>query len=314
MAWVSPALLPIALLLSGTGQDMPLLAPQPAAPDPTATTIALTEVQDRMTVPVQIDGRGPYRFIIDTGAERTVISRELAGTLALAAGPSINVTSMSGTSRVATVIVPSVTLSSVPNIGRINAPALDAVHLGAAGLLGIDTLQDHRIEIDFDNGTMAVTPSVKRKRGSRGPVGDIVVQAKSLLGQLIVTDAEFDGHPVRIILDTGSPVSIANDAFRRLARRSTAHFEPLQLTSATGGVVNTDYARVDRLRVGSIEFVGMPIAFAQVAPFRRFGLEKRPAILLGMNALKFFRRVQIDFPNREVRFSLPRRDRMARRA
>ncbi len=314
MAWVAPIALPLALLIAGTGQDVPLPAvPQPAAPDPAATTIALTQLEERMTVPVQIDGGGPYRFIIDTGSERTVISRELAGRLQLAAGRSVNVTSMSGTSRVATVILPSVTLSSVPHIGRIEAPALEAAHLGASGLLGIDTLKDHRIEIDFDADTMAVTPSFKRKRTDRALPGEIVVRAKSLLGQLIVTDAEFAGQPVRVIIDTGSPVSVANTAFRRLARRTTGRFTPLELTSATGGTIVADYARVDRLRVGSIEFVGMPIAFSEVAPFKRFGLERKPAILLGMNALKFFRRVQIDFPNREVRFRLPRGDRMAYR-
>ncbi|MBA2770996.1 MAG: aspartyl protease family protein [Sphingomonas sp.] len=42
---------------------------------------------ERMTVPVSIGGRGPYRFVVDTGAERTVISRELARELSLDAGP-----------------------------------------------------------------------------------------------------------------------------------------------------------------------------------------------------------------------------------
>jgi hypothetical protein len=50
----------------------------------------------------------------------------------------------------------------------------------------------------------------------------------------------------------------------------------------------------------------MPIAFADVAPFERFGLVKRPALLLGMDALRSFRRVDIDFPNRQVRFLMPK--------
>ena len=56
----------------------------------------------------------------------------------------------------------------------------------------------------------------------------------------------------------------------------------------------------------------MPVAFADVAPFERFGLTKRPALLLGMDALRIFRRVDIDFPNRQVRFLMPEGTRLPR--
>ena len=305
-----PALFPFALLLAGSAQDV-LPTPDPSVADP--TTLALTEVSERMTVPVQIAGAGPYRFIIDTGSERTVISRQLATRLGLAEGNMVNVVAMSGVSRVGTVLIPSLSLSSVPSIGVIHAPALDANHLGGMGLLGIDTLQNHRITIDFEAGTMSVAPAVKRQRSEPRESGEIVVRARSLFGQLIVTDADVDGRQVRVVLDTGSPVSIGNAALRRLLTRHSGKLEPLVMTSATGGEVHTQYTRVDKLRVGGIEFKGMPIAFADVAPFERLGLDKKPAMLLGMNAMKFFRRVEIDFPNREVRFKMPRGGRVTYR-
>jgi hypothetical protein len=37
----------------------------------------------RMTVPVTIGGEGPFRFMLDTGAQATVVSRALADRLAL---------------------------------------------------------------------------------------------------------------------------------------------------------------------------------------------------------------------------------------
>ena len=302
-----PALLPIALLLAGSAQDV---LPPPDLPAPDLTTIAFLEVSDRMTVPVQIGTTGPHRFIIDTGAERTVISRQLANTLGLARGRTVNVVAMSGVSRVGTVLIPSLSMSSVPSIGVIHAPALDAYHLGGMGLLGIDTLQHHRITMDFETATMSVAPAVKRTQREKREPGEIVVRAKSMLGQLIVTDADVDGQQVRVVLDTGSPISIGNAALRRLLSRHSGTLEPLDMTSATGGLVRTQYTRVDKLRIGGIEFKSLPIAFANVAPFERFGLGKKPAMLLGMNAMKFFRRVEIDFPNREVRFQMPRGERV----
>ena len=42
------------------------------------------ERDDRMTVPVHVSGQGPFRFLVDTGADHTAISREIAGRLGLA--------------------------------------------------------------------------------------------------------------------------------------------------------------------------------------------------------------------------------------
>lgn len=316
MIGVLSAFWPVVLSLTAQLQAVPASVPpgsDPAPIDTAALTIALLEKNDRMTVPVQIANAGPYRFVIDTGSERTVISRELAGRLGLVAGRPVNVTAMSGTTRVGTVVIPSLQLSDVPAVGEIQAPALGALDLGALGLLGIDTLRDHKVVINFDGQTMQVTPSAKRSRHLPAARDEIVVRAKSLLGQLIVTDAEFEGSPIRVVIDTGSPVSIGNLAMKRLVSRHSYKVEPLEMTSATGGKVQTQYALVNKIQVGRIEFNAMPVAFADVAPFEKFGLDRRPAMLLGMNSLKFFRQVDIDFANREIRFKKPRGDRMAQR-
>src|SRR5688500_6043122 len=52
------------------------------------------DAQERMTVPVSISGRGPFRFLVDTGAERTVISAELARQLGLGSGAKPTLHSM----------------------------------------------------------------------------------------------------------------------------------------------------------------------------------------------------------------------------
>ena len=314
MALVPPSLLSLALLLTGVGQIVPPAGAPGAADAPPESTIAIGSHADRMTVPVQIAGAGPYRFIIDTGAERTVISRELAGTLGLAVGREVSIVAMTGVSRVGTVTIPSLSVSTIAPTEAIQAPALAANDLGGQGLLGLDTLRDHKVLIDFDASTMALAPSTKRERGGADRRSDeIVVHARSTMGQLIVTDAEFEDRQIRVVIDTGAAISVGNSALRRLVARQASRLKPITMTSVTGEALTADYAQVDKVRVGGIEFVGLPIAFADAPPFERFGLVKRPALMLGMDALKFFRRVAIDFPNREVRFQMPRADRLARR-
>jgi len=97
-------------------QPQPQLQPQPQpSPEPTPDEVLAIgrDAPGRMTVPVKIGAQGPWPFTIDTGAERTVISRELASLLALPPGPRVRLTAMAGTSEVDTVRIPEITSSSV---------------------------------------------------------------------------------------------------------------------------------------------------------------------------------------------------------
>ena len=64
------------------------------------------DIGDRMTVSVSVSGQGPYRFLVDTGAERTVISRELAHRLRLEDGKDAILHSVMGANDVNTVPFP----------------------------------------------------------------------------------------------------------------------------------------------------------------------------------------------------------------
>lgn len=292
----------LGLLLLATTADRNVPIPQEDAAD----TLVLATDDTRMTVPVSIAGAGPYQFVIDTGAQRTVISRELAATLGLSRGRDVRLTAMTETSEVGTAIIPSISVSRLGG-ERIEAPALAQRHLGAPGMLGIDALQGHALSIDFDTNTMAVRPSSTRARARRIYAADeVVVQARNLFGQLVVTDARYRGTRIRVVLDTGSPVSIGNAALRKLVAKR-AHMQEIALTSVTGGTLVATYTQIDRIELGTIVIENLPVAFADAAPFKLFQLTERPAILLGMDALALFRRVDIDFANRELRLTRQRR-------
>lgn len=267
-----------------------------------------------MTVPVTIGAAGPYRFVVDTGAERTVIARELATRLGLAPGRSVHVTAMAGSARYGTVVIPDLRIGS-PGPGArlsargIEAPALVARNLGAAGLVGIDTLQGHAVTIDFAAQAMTVVPSTRRLRKERFGPDDIVIHARNLFGQLVVTDATYHGHRVRVVIDTGADTSMGNLALRRLVRLGATPLPQISLLSVTGATLPADLAVLDRVRIGDTGFANLPVAFADAAPFTRLGIADRPALLLGMDAIRMFGRVRIDFANRELRLAQPKAER-----
>ena len=263
-----------------------------------------TDREDRMTVAVQVAGGGPYRFLVDTGSERTVISRDLAHRLRLVDGRNVTVHSVIGSSGVRTVDIPSLMIGSRP-FAVFGAPALEASHIGADGMLGVDSLRKQRVLFDFKSGTMSVMPAQVRIEPIDRDV--IVVRARSRRGRLIFTEARLNGQKVVIIVDTGSQVTIGNLTLQRKLQRKRllTSSQPVTLHSVTGETMIADMAMVDNVDVGGFQLKELPVAFADAYIFKQLDLAHKPTLLLGMNALRAFDQVSIDFAARKVRFVLP---------
>lgn len=262
------------------------------------------DTSSRLTVPVTINGGGPYHFVVDTGAERTVISRELADRLVLAPSTPVTLLSVSGTDQVETAMVPELRLtSSRSRLYDLQAPVLSEYNLGASGILGIDSLQTKRVVMDFQAMRMSISDA---SRSAVRHEDEIIVTARRRLGQLILVDADVNGQKVNVIIDTGSAVTIGNPILRRKLqeRNRLGVSTPIRITSVTGVETIADYTSIKRIRLGGVTMTSMPIAFADLQIFHRLGLEGKPSLLLGMDALRMFDRVSIDFANRNVRFIL----------
>jgi hypothetical protein len=261
--------------------------------------LRIGERTDRMTVPVSIGPHGPFPFIVDTGAERSIVSRELAGYLKLAPGAPARLFDFTGPADVTTVKVPSLSVGAL-GTPSIEAPQLLMANIGAPGVLGIDALQGQKVVLDFNRRRMMLKPA--RRHAS----GDMVLPALSRTGQLIVTRAWYGDTPIAVVIDTGSWLSVGNSAMLRLLERPPKSYGRVVMTSVTGRSFSADFVSIAKVRIGSVRFDNFGMVFADVPPFERFGLGDRPALILGMSSLKLFRRVELDFLNREVAFTLPR--------
>jgi len=279
----------------------------PGQVDNTTTTDEVAigrDVGDRMTVDVSVGGRGPYRFLVDTGAERTIISRELAHRLRLEDGKNAILHSVIGVNDVNTVFIPHLQVSNNV-ISVVDAPALLASNIGADGMLGIDSLRSQRVLFDFKANTMSITPAARRAEKLDGQT--IVVRARARQGRLIFTQAQIDGQRVTVIVDTGSQVTIGNIALQRALTKRRLLTVPNQVTieSVTGEKLSAGVAEIKRLELGEVRIEDLAVAFADAHIFKQLDLKNEPALLLGMNAMRAFDRISIDFASKKVRFVLP---------
>jgi predicted aspartyl protease len=267
------------------------------------------EMYNRMTVPVRLSGAGPFRFIVDTGANRTAISSELASRLNLAAGQSGEMHSTTGVSTVATARLPELQLTRKA-VKQIDAPLLQSANIGADGILGTDSLALQRVEFDFQAQTMAVVPA--NTPDFREEPGTIIVEARRKNGRLIVTEATANGRDIVVVVDTGSQVTIANEALRKVLKRSDLlpQTYPVDLISVTGDKLNGDYMFLRDLEIGGVGLKNLAVVFAPAHTFHQLNLDDKPAILLGMNAMRAFKKVSIDFAHRRLRVMLPQTSEM----
>src|SRR5215213_2435094 len=169
------------------------------------------DAAERMTVPVLLSGHGPYRFLVDTGANRTAISREVASSLKLVSGGGASLHDAAGVSSVSTATVPTLQLTSKA-IRNVDAALLESANMGADGILGTDSLRAQRVLFDFEAQTLSIVPSAAPD--FKVEPGTIVVQGSRKNGRLVVTDATANNRPLTVVVDTGSQYSIGNSALR----------------------------------------------------------------------------------------------------
>jgi hypothetical protein len=270
---------------------------------PDAEQIAIAQDRlERMTVLVRIDKGGPYEFIIDTASQRTILSTEIAGALALDIEDEVTIVALAGSTVVQTVFVPSLTLGK-RSYESLISPTFRAANIGADGVLGLDSLQGQRILFDFVARHISVedTSEPLKSRSRR----EIVVTARRRSGQLIFTNATIAGVQTSVIIDTGGQLSIGNKALQRRLRLKSSAMAQTSLVDITGRSVKADYGVAEELLIGRARFGIIPIAFADIAPFKALKLDKKPALFLGMDALRKFDRVAIDFANRKIYFLIP---------
>jgi predicted aspartyl protease len=303
-AWLAGAILSPRLARAAIverGQDTRLPPMQDYTPP--ATIATMLDLFYRMTAPVKLNGQGPYAFVVDTGANQTVISQELADALAL---PRTDPAPLHGVAGVQ--IASAVRASSLDVGGRIQTDAILSVlpqaAIGAEGMLGVDGLEDQRLTLDFKDKRLRIEAS----RQARRDPSDVTVAAVLRSGRLTIVDASLGGVLVNAFLDSGAQRTIGNNALRALALQISpeSRWATAPIISSTGQTIQGEIAILQSLRVGGLKFTNTPVAFADLHIFRLWNLMERPAILLGVDLLSRFSSVSIDFARAEVRFHLPR--------
>ena len=266
-----------------------------------------SESDKRLTTAVYINGTGPYRFLVDTGAERTLLAAEIAAQLGLPRGRRVIVEGITRGEPAVLVEIARLRMGSLV-CPPLQVPVLPRAMMKVDGYLGLDVLDRHRVVVDFRARTLSVTRPQGFFAALWAHSDEAIVRTLGSSGRLRATDCLVNGVRAAAFVDTGAEVSVSNPALYAALLQHTATHQivggRVGLSGVTGGMIIGRELNVDDIRVGDLHLTYTPLVVAPLQVFDVWGLSAQPALLFGMDCLRRFARVSIDYRRKELRFEL----------
>lgn len=288
----------VAFAAAGVASAECEYAPAPvlvAAPEGEVSGRTGMDSHGRMVAPVSVNGRGPFRFIVDTGANRSVLSLALAEQLGLTPNGSGDVHSVHGVVTAPLVGVDSLRYGGM-QLANEELPLLQGqVLAGEQGLLGVDGMRNLRLRMDFERGCIEITPS----RSARRLRGWATIRGELRFGHLVVVRGSINGLHVNLLLDTGSDSTLANQALRDAlsarVRRDRVRVDYTVAYTAGQPVVLDSAILVPSLMMGPLEVRNITAYVGNFHIFQLWDMMDEPTLLIGMDVLSQARGVAIDY-------------------
>ncbi len=293
------------IALAATGAPLSqALAQTLATEEPPTEFGAGRDGYEHMLAPVSVNGQGPFQFLMDTGANTSCVSRDLAERLMLTGTAPARIHTVVSVRERPTVLIDRLQVGDRSR-KAVRAAALP-LNKGLDGVLGVDWLEGQRLVLAFKAKSISIAHSVRDVAAD----GSVIVPARRRMGQLTIVDADLNGRPISAMVDSGSQMTIANSPLRALVaadnRRSGASdtYPQVGMETLAGEPFSGEMLYLPFLRLGGLQLGNVPVVHANMHVFDLWGLKDKPALVLGMDLLTQFDTVSLDFGRSQVRFDL----------
>lgn len=304
--WILAYLLPCSQALAQGDPAAPQAIDEVvvSAPEPRYVAPTTRDRIGRIWAPVLINGKGPYRLVLDTGATRSAVIQRVvvdAG-LPLRAKP-VRLRGVTGSAIVPAVLADTLEFGELV-IENVTLPVVADAFGGADGVLGGEGMKDKRIHIEFLKDRI----SIVRSHSAAAPAGFSTVPFKYGVNRGMRVEARVGPVRTTALIDSGAQVTVGNLALREaLARRRGA---PDQFDDAIIGVTE-DVQQAVRVRIpnivaGDLLVKNAEIMFSDLHIFEHWRLVSKPALIIGMDVLGALDTLVIDYRRNELQIKVRR--------
>ena len=275
-----------------------------------ASLFALPTTHDhigRVVVAAMVNGKGPFRFIVDTGATNSTVSPRLVQELGLqpTGAASIVLNGITGTAQVSAVTLDRLQAGDL-SVDQLVAPVVWApVMAGADGILGAAGLTGRSLTVDFQRNTVRISRGVEM--AVRGEA--LKIHATRVTHGLMTLSMQIGGVRGLAVIDTGSERTLGNLALRdalKLRTRTGAVALVTSVYGATEQVERGEIWRAPTILIDTMRINDVQVVYGDFHIFKVWEMENTPAMIVGMDILGTVASLGIDFKNADVYFTSSR--------
>ncbi|MDP3739164.1 MAG: aspartyl protease family protein [Hyphomonadaceae bacterium] len=253
---------------------------------------AWTDTFGRPTAKVRLNGKGPFRFLVDTGSTTTVLAARLSEVVG---APMIGTAIVNGTTGTAEMPIATMATLETGVVTKTNVRVAIISDRGLAredGILGADVFAGRRLNFDIQNKTVTVDSSKRQSRFA--PVSNLRVRN----GLLAEIDGRIGTIPVKLMLDTGAQHCIGNMPLQRALERAyprQRRVDSVKVVGVTGHTIIGNFFELPKVdfRKFAVKDAGAVMADAPI--FQVWNLDRDPALIVGVNLLARLAGFSIDY-------------------
>ena len=264
--------------------------------------------QPLILLPVEVNGEGPFEFILDTGAGTSLLSSELGQTLGIKILASKEGQSAGGAVSVSLAKVSSLAVASA-KLDDVDVGLVDLSHIGKTvgakidGDLGYNFLKHFRITLDYCKSEIRLDdPRRFELAGQSAAVTQVGMRLASPAKPLILVDVYANGRgPFQFAIDTGTSTTAITP---ELAKQ-------LDVASSPIGAVTTGSAHVDvtagvlqSFQVGGARIDNLAVIVADFFAMLSNAIGAKLDGIVGYNFLRNYK-VALDYPNETLSLLTP---------
>lgn len=267
----------------------------------------------RVSTDVFLDGKGPFSFVLDTASSRTMLFEHLSQKLGLAPS-SPEPLKVYAMNKIGTALpvepgplgldkqsIPGLTMGVLPD----DLPPAEGTQ-AADGILGLDALSHYFMVMDHDTlQVKLMDPSDPSAAAYREWPSERLTayQARDLDISFWWMTARFGGKPVTALLDMGSGITMLNwQAAEQLGVHRSDFLKtkvPQELRDALGTLEPVVLMKGLAIAVDDHTFPDQTVIVANAKVFQYFGLDERPAAIIGPALLRS-NSLAIDFGKKRI--------------
>jgi predicted aspartyl protease len=259
--------------------------------------------QPLILLPVQVNGDGPFEFILDTGAGTSLLSSDLAKKLKIKIISTKEGQSAGGKISVSLAKVDSLAVGQA-KLDDVDVGIVDLTHIGNTigtkidGDIGYNFLKHFRITIDYHDCEIRLDEPRRIQRLGRSSKAEVPMRLASLAKPLLLVDVHANGHgPFQFAIDTGtSTTAIAPELARQLGLKSS----PIGPLTTGGAQVNVTAGTLESFKVGRAGVDDLVVVVADFFGTLSQAVGAKLDGIVGYNFLRNFR-VVMDYPSEKFR-------------